>query len=473
MEKLEQLKKKGVNPYPSSCGREEKIAQAQDMLGDEVSVAGRIMAWRGHGKIKFTDLKDESGSMQIVFKAGEISAEEFEDLELLDVGDFLEVDGEVFETRTGEVSVLVKKYRLLSKSLRPLPDKWHGLKDVEARYRKRYLDFLFNPDAKEKILTRTKVIKAMREYLDQNGFIEVETPILETTASGALAKPFKTHIDAYDLDIFLRICMGELWQKMLMVAGFGRTYELGRAFRNEGVSKEHNPEFTMMEYYMGYADFEDNMAFQEQLVAYVVKQATGDYEIEYQGRKINFEPPFPRKKFYEIIEEKTGVKVGEISHKELIKTAEEKGMEVEDEWGHTKLIDEFYKEFVRPDLTGPLFLTHHPVDLKPLAKIDPDNPALTESFQLLVAGFEISNNYSELNDPLIQARNFAEQKKMKDAGDEEAMAEDHEFVKALEYGMPPTSGTGIGIDRLVALITDSHSLREVMAFPLMKPKEEE
>ncbi len=472
LEKLRKIKKMGINPYPATCKREDKISQALDKMGKKAAVAGRIRAWRGHGKIKFADLEDETGQIQIVLREGDLSDELFEFTQHLDVGDFLAVQGEVFETRTKETSVLAKDFQLISKSLRPLPEKWHGLKDVESRYRLRYLDFLFNPKVKEKIITRTKVIKAVREYLDENGFLEVETPVLETNPSGTLAKPFKTHMNAYDLNLYLRICLGELWQKKMMVAGFEKTYELGKAFRNEGVSKEHNPEFTMLEYYWAYADFKDNMNFQEKLIAYVVKKGMGSLKVEYKGKKIDFTPPYPQKRFFEIIQEKSGVDVSSLSKEELIKKAEEKGMQVEEGWSHGKLIDEFYKEFVRPDLLGPIFLTHHPVDLKPLAKLSPENPDLVQSFQLIVDGMELSNNYSELNDPLKQAENFAEQEKMREQGDEEAMTNDEAFVEALEYAMPPTTGTGIGIDRLVAILTDSHSLREIITFPLMKPKEE-
>ena len=471
IEKLQKIKKAGINPYPSSCIKKNTANETQGMEGKKTAVAGRIRAWRGHGNMQFADLHDETGKIQIVFKADEFKKEEFKFLKLLDIGDFLAVQGKVFKTKSGEVSVLVKNFQLLAKSLRPLPDKWHGISDIEGRYRRRYLDFIFNKSVKEKILLRTKAIKAIREYLDNNGFIEVETPILETTASGALAKPFKTHINAYSMDVFLRICIGELWQKRLMAAGFEKTYELGRAFRNEGVSKEHNPEFTMLEYYWAYADFKQNMDFQEKLIAFVVKKATGEYKVEYQKEIIDFTPPYPRKKYFDLIKEETNIDIPKLTKEELSKKAKHLGLKIDKKWSFPKLIDEFYKEFVRPKIKGPMFLTHHPVELKPLAKLDQQDQGVVESFQLLIAGFEVSNNYSELNNPLAQLKNFNQQKEMKEKGDEEAMVKDNDFIEALEYGMPPTTGTGIGIDRFVSLISDSHSIREVITFPLMKPKE--
>lgn len=471
LKKLGELQGKGIDPYPAVVKRDSTIFQARKKTGEKKAVAGRIMAWRGHGKMQFADLEDESGKIQVVFKADVLDKDKFGRLRFFDIGDFLAVQGEVFKTKAGEISVLVKNLQLLSKSLRPLPSKWHGLKDKEERYRYRYLDFLFNKKAKEKIEIRAKALKAIREFLGKEGFIEVETPILEIQASGAIAKPFTTHINAYDLNLYLRVCMGELWQKRLIVGGFEKTFELGKAFRNEGVSKQHNPEFTMLEYYWAYADYRMNMALQEKLIAYVVKNSVGGLRIKYQGKEIDFTPPYPRKKFKEVIRDETGLDIDKYKSKEnLIKAVKKHDLKFDHRWGWTHIVDEFYKELVRPKLKGPMFLTHHPADLKPLAKRDPDDSEYTESFQLVVNGFELSNNYSELNDPIDQGKRFAEQKKLDKAGDDETMAEDDEFVESLEYGMPPTTGAGIGIDRLVAVLTDSHSLREVIAFPLMKPK---
>jgi len=472
LEKLEEITKSGINPYPAKPTRTHKITDALNSLDDVVSIAGRIRSVRGHGNLIFMDLEDASGKMQVMVRKNNIKAEEFDLVKKLDMGDFLSATGKVFKTKTDEITVDATGVQLLSKSLRPLPDTWYGLKDAEERYRRRYIDMILNPEVKEKIVLRSKIIQKIREFLLNEGFIEVETPVLETTASGALASPFKTHIKAYDMDLYLRICIGELWQKKLMVAGFEKTFEIGRAFRNEGVDREHNPEFTMLEYYYGYADYEINMEMQERLMGFVVKEATGSYEVEIGGKKINFEPPYPRKKFRDVILETTGVDIDAYQElSDLQKAIKDHGLKVDENWGKGHLVDEFYKEYVRPNLAGPLFLTHHPKDLKPLAKEDPNYPGYTQSFQLIANGFELSNNYSELNDPIDQAQRFAKQKALEQAGDNETMTSDEEFVEALEYGMPPVSGTGIGIDRLVAILTNSHHIREVIAFPLMKPKE--
>lgn len=472
IDKLNQIKKLGIDPYPAESEREQTIDQARKMMAKNVKVAGRIMAYRGHGKITFADLADESNKIQLVFRSDNFKDKQKKLLDLLDIGDFLQVSGKVFKTKTNEISIEVANFKLLSKSLRPLPHKWHGLKDVEERYRKRYLDFILNPEARQKIAIRTKVIQAMRQFLVKEGFLEVETPILETHASGALAKPFKTHINAYDMDLYLRICMGELWQKRLITAGFEKTFELGKAFRNEGVSKEHNPEFTMLEYYWAYADYKDNMKLQEKLVAYAVKKATGSLKIKYEDKKIDFTPPYPRKKYRDVILTKTSLDIEKFKDSTKLKAAvKNKGLKVEKGWSWGRTVDEFYKEFIRPKLIGPLFLTHQPAELKPLAKKDPQDPNYTQSFQLMAAGFELSNNYTEINDPIDQKERFDQQKELAKKGEDETMATDLDFVETLEYGMPPTTGAGIGIDRLVALLTNSHSLREVIAFPLMKPKE--
>jgi len=471
VDKLDQIKKLGVNPYPARCEREQTIAKARKIMGKAVVVAGRLMAYRGHGQIIFADLVDQSGKIQLVFRIDDLKDKQKKILELLDIGDFLQTSGKIIKTKTGEVSIEVSDFKLLAKSLRPLPHKWHGLKDIEERYRKRYLDFILNLEARKKIIIRTKTIHAIREFLVKEGFLEVETPILEAHASGALAKPFKTHINTYDIDLYLRICMGELWQKRLIVASFEKTFELGKAFRNEGVSKEHNPEFTMLEYYWAYADFQDNMKLQEELVSFTVKKATGSLKIKYENKKIDFTPPYPRKKYRDIILAKTELDIEKFSNLTRLKAeVKKRGLKVEKGWSWGRTVDEFYKEFVRPNLVGPIFLTHHPVELKPLAKKDPENENYVQSFQLMAAGFELSNNYTELNDPLDQKKRFEEQKKLAEKGEDETMAADLDFVKTLEYGMPPTTGAGIGIDRLVALLTNSHSLREVIAFPLMKPK---
>jgi len=472
IEKLTQIRNLGINPYPATILRKQSIIQVRQMMDQDVAIAGRIRSIRGHGNLYFLDLEDSSAKIQIMLRKDLISDSIFTLVKLLDIGDFVAIQGKVITSKTGEITVEVLDLQIASKSLRPLPDSWYGLKDVEERYRHRYVDMILNPEVREKIVIRSNVVQKIREFLLGEGFLEVETPILEITASGALANPFLTHIKAYDMDLFLRICMGELWQKKLMIAGFEKTFEIGRAFRNEGVDREHNPEFTMMEYYYGYADYKINMEMQERLMAFVVKEVTGSYVVKVGEHEINFEAPYPRRTFVEIIKEKTNLDIlAYQTLEELQKAMQDYGFRIDPKWGKSHLIDEFYKEYVRPNLIQPVFVTHHPKDLKPLAKEDPDMPGYTQSFQLLASGFELSNNYSELNDPIDQLERFNKQKELDAAGDDETMTSDEEFVEALEYGMPPVSGTGIGIDRFVSLLTNSHHIREVIAFPLMKPKE--
>lgn len=470
LEKLKKLIEFGIDPYPSKTPVFWSIAKMrQKKPGENAAVAGRIMALRGHGKIFFLDLLDDSAKIQCFFEENTLG-EKIKLVELLDVGDIIHVEGKLFLTQAGELTVKVEIFTLLAKSIRPLPDKWHGFQDEEERFRKRYLDFLFNPEAKKKIELRAKVLAALRREMEAHGFLEVETPVLETSASGALAKPFKTHINAYDLDLFLRICMGELWQKKLMVAGFSKTYEIGRAFRNEGVDREHNPDFTLLEYYWAFADYEKNMEFQEELIATIVYKVMATYEVKHQNDVINFKPPYPKVTFKQLFLDKLNLNIDELSSDAIFDFARSHSIEVKKEWGKGKLLDEIYKDQIRPHLLQPMFLIDHPVELKPLAKKKKGNSAYVESFQLLVAGFELANSYSELNDPQDQSDRFEDQEKMKENSDEETMEADASFVEALEYGMPPVSGTGIGIDRLVAVLADSHNLRETIAFPLMKPE---
>ncbi len=469
IDKLNKLRALGVNPYPSKTPAFIAIAEAKKKKNnDQVAIVGRIMARRGHGKILFMDLFDGTEKMQCFFEENSLK-EQMKLLDMLDIGDFLHIDGVLFTTQAGELTVKVDNFTLLSKSIRPLPDKWHGLTDEEERYRKRYLDFIFNKEAKEKIITRAKILGYIREFMTKNGFLEVETPVLEAAASGALAKPFATHINAYDMDIYLRICMGELWQKKLMVAGFTKTFEIGRAFRNEGVDREHNPDFSLMEYYFAYADYEKNMDFQEKLIAEVVFKSVGSYEVKHGDGVINFAPPYPRVSYRDLFKDKLKINIDAMTKDEVFEYARNNKVEVKKEWGKGKLLDEIYKDKIRPFLQQPMFLIDHPVELKPLAKKTKD-AKYVESFQLLAGGFELSNNYSELNDPFDQEERFDEQGEVQKRSDEETMMADESFVESLEHGMPPVSGAGIGIDRLVAILTDSHTLRETIAFPLMKPE---
>lgn len=472
--KLNELNEMGINAYPAKINRKQTVKQAlEEKEGAELSVAGRVMTKRDMGKLMFCHLQDETGRMQIAFKQDDIGVDSYKLFsKKIDAGDIVEIHGSKFITHKGEPSILVKEWKILAKALLPLPDKFHGLNDEEARYRKRYLDFLVNPEEKEKILVRGKILRYIREFLQQENFIEVETPVLETISSGAMARTFDTHLNAYDLDVHLRICMGELWQKRLLVGGFEKTFEMGRAFRNEGVDHQHNPEFTMLEYYWAYADYEDNMALHEKLIPYVVENSIGKLEVEVDGNKINFAGPYPRITFHDAVLQYSGIDIDEyVDIEELKKVMSAKGYDHENLTERGKLLDNLYKQSARRKLIQPTFVLNYPIELKPLAK-KAEDPRYTEMFQLIVNGFELSNSYTELNDPIDQRERFEEQVKNKEQGDDEAMANDWSYVEALEHAMPPATGTGIGIDRFAALITGSHTLREVTAFPLMKPVEE-
>lgn len=475
LKKLADLSKSGINPYPAQTIRNFTLKQALEKSdGEIVTVAGRIMTKREMGKLTFCHLQDETGKIQIAFKQDIIGTDSYKLFtKKIDSGDIISIEGERFMTHKGEKSILVKKWTLLSKALLPLPDKFHGLNDEELRYRKRYLDFLINPEQKEKILVRSRVLRYMREFMYQAGFIEIETPVLETISSGAMAKTFNTHLNAYDLDVHLRICMGELWQKRLLVGGFEKIFELGRAFRNEGVDHQHNPEFTMIEYYWAFADSKENAKFHEKLIPFVVQNSIGKLEVEIEGKKINFTPPYARISFHDAVLKHSGIDINDYPDVDSLKKIMiEKGYDPGNLTERGKIIDNLYKQSTRPKIIQPTFVTDYPIELKPLAKKAAD-PRYTEMFQLIVNGFELSNSYTELNDPIDQRQRFEEQAKNKSQGDEEAMENDWDFVEAMEHGMPPATGTGIGIDRFTALITGSHTLREVTAFPLMKPKKTE
>ncbi len=471
--KLSDLIVANVNPYPAHVERSHTVKEALNKsIGDTVIIAGRLVAKREMGKLSFSQIQDESGKIQIVIKKDEIKEEDFKLFtKKIDLGDFLTIEGERFQTKNGEESILVKKWTLLSKALRPLPDKFHGLQDDEVRYRKRYLDFLANPEQKEKIIIRSKVVRYMREFFYEKDFIEVETPMLETVASGAMAKKFDTHLNAFDLPVHLRICIGELWQKRLMVGGFEKTFEIGRAFRNEGVDFQHNPEFTMVEFYWAFANLEDNIKLHEEMLPFIIEKSIGTLKVTHEGNKIDFTAPYPRVTFHDVVLKYSGIDINDHDTPQtLAKAMKEKQYEVEPGENRRSLLDSLYKQAARPHIIQPTFVLDYPVELKPLAK-KAEDPRYTNMFQLLVNGFELSNSYTELNDPVDQKERFEAQAKAAAEGDEEAMEYDEDYVEALEHGMPPTTGTGIGIDRLVALITGSHTIREVTAFPLMKPKD--
>jgi lysyl-tRNA synthetase class 2 len=438
----------------------------------EVSVAGRVITLRPMGKALFAHLQDATGKLQIYLRQDIVGEDSFKDFEeIVDPGDILGVRGRLFRTNTGELTVEVKEWVLLAKSLHPLPEKWHGLKDVEVRYRQRYLDLIANERARRVFFLRSRLISEIRRFLDSKGFLEVETPILQPIASGANAKPFITYHNYLEQNLYLRIAP-ELYLKRLIVGGINRVYELGKNFRNEGVDTTHNPEFTMLEFYCAYWDYKDLMVFTEELFSYLLNQLMGGLKITYQGKELDFTPPFKRYRYFELLEEKTG-KDKDFFLRDvegLRKLAKEIGVPKAETLTHAKLIDKVFDLLVEDELWGPCFVIDFPKLLSPLAKTHREDPDLVERFELFVAGKEIANAYTELNDPMEQRERFLEQLKEKEMGDEEAMAMDEDFIRALEYGMPPTAGEGIGIDRLVMLLADVDSIREVILFPALRQK---
>ncbi len=474
--KVRTLRDAGYDLYPAKVGRTHSLTQLRndfaklEKASQRLVVVGRVMTLRTHGGISFATIRDGSGDFQIAFQENVLGTK-YTATDDLDLGDFIEVGGTAFTTKRGEPSVSAQDFRIISKALRPLPEKWHGLKDPEERYRKRYLDMLTNPETREKLLKRATLVRVLREELHAEGFSEIENPVLELAASGAAAKPFSTHIDAYDLDLYLRIAVGELWQKRSLVGGFEKIYEIGRAFRNEGVDYSHNPDFTMLEYYWAYADYEDNISLHERMIPAVVKKTAGTLKVTYGDDEIDFTPPYPRITFADAIKESSGIDISKTPDADSLASAiSAAGYEAEKGASYAKLLDDLFKDSYRAGAIQPVFVTHYPSILKPLAKKSPDFPGTAEMFQLIVATVELSNSYTELNDPEDQRARFEEQAEMAAAGDPEAMQIDTEYIEALEYGMPPATGTGIGIDRFAALLTDSHSIREVTAYPLMKPR---
>jgi lysyl-tRNA synthetase class 2 len=438
----------------------------------EVSVAGRLITLRPMGKALFAHLQDATGRLQIYLRQDIVGEDSFKDFEeIVDPGDLLGVRGRLFRTNTGELTVEVKEWVLLAKSLHPLPEKWHGLKDVEVRYRQRYLDLIANEHARKVFFLRSRLISEIRRFLDAKGFLEVETPILQPIASGANAKPFITYHNYLEQNLYLRIAP-ELYLKRLIVGGINRVYELGKNFRNEGVDTTHNPEFTMLEFYCAYWDYKDLMVFTEELFSYLLNQLVGGLKITYQGKELDFTPPFKRYRYFELLEEKTG-KDKDFFLRDiegLRRLAKEVGVPKAETLTHAKLIDKVFDLLVEDELWGPCFVIDFPKLLSPLAKTHREDPDLVERFELFVAGKEIANAYTELNDPVEQKERFLEQLKEKEMGDEEAMSMDEDFIRALEYGMPPTAGEGIGIDRLVMLLADVDSIREVILFPALRQK---
>jgi len=479
--KLERLRQRGVDPYPARSQRTHTAVQAiaafeqaESNAGESptVQVAGRLRAMRVMGKSTFAHLEDGSGRIQIYATQDDLGAETYACFKQdLDIGDFIGVQGPMFRTRTGEITVRIQGYQLLSKALHPLPEKWHGLKDVETRYRRRYIDLLANPEVRRIFVTRSRIVTAMRRFLDEQGFLEVETPTLQPIYGGAMARPFVTHHNALDMTLYLRIS-DELYLKRLIVGGFEKVYEICKDFRNEGVSTKHNPEFTAMECYWAYADYNDMMWLTEHMVAFIAEQALGSTRFIFQGQTVDVSPPWQRRTLRDAIRELTGIDYMEFPTLQALWTeVRRRGLDVSPQptWG--KLIDELLGEVVEPTLIQPTFIKDYPIDISPLAKASADDPTHVERFEVFMGGLECGNAYSELNDPLTQRERFLQQGAGAEAGDEEAHPMDEDYVLALMHGMPPTGGLGIGIDRLTMLFTDQTSIREVILFPHMRSRE--
>lgn len=474
-EKLQSFVERGIEPFGMRFEVTHHASDIRKEFGDiegevdagEVSIAGRIMAIRGHGKAAFATLTDKSGSIQIYFKLDILGEEKYSEFKLLDIGDIIGLRGQVFKTKRGELTVRVEDFTLLAKSLRPLPEKFHGLKDVEIRYRQRYLDLIMNPEVRQTFIKRNKIIKAIRKYLDERDFLEVATPVLSTIAGGAAARPFITHHNALDTDLYLRIAT-ELNLKRLIVGGFERVYEMGRVFRNEGMDVRHNPEFTSVEIYQAYGDWRDLVEVTKGIVCAAAQAALGTTKITYQGVDIDLANA-PQMSMNEAVKNKTGKDFLSCeSVDEARALADSIGVAYEKRFGIGGILNAVFEAKVEDDLIQPIFITHHPTEISPLAKKNFDDPRVTDRFEFFVYGRELANGFTELNDPIDQRARFEEQLKQREAGDQEAHVMDEDFIRALEFGMPPTGGLGIGVDRLVMLLTDSPSIRDVLLFPTMK-----
>lgn len=483
LQRLHTLRERGVNPYPNCVVRTHTIAETlqhfEARQGEEhtQTLVGRIRLMRDMGKAAFAHIEDGSGRIQIYFRVNDIGEEAFKTLKLLDLGDFVQVSGFLFLTRTQERTLHVRDLRLLSKSLRPLPEKFHGLEDVETRQRKRYLDLLANAEtARDIFVTRSRTITAMRRYLDEHAFIEVETPVLQPLYGGATARPFVTHHNALERDLYLRIAT-ELYLKRLIVGGMERVYEIGRDFRNEGIDRGHNPEFTAMECYQAYADYNDIMKLVEEMLCFIAREVKGSPTITYQGTEIDLTPPWPRISLLQAIAEHTGIDVNQFPNKESLATEMRmRGYEADPTLGRGRLIDDLKGAMMRkgiPALKQAFFLIDYPLDVSPLAKQHSEIVGLTDRFQPFVGGLELGNAFTELNDPLDQRARFEDQMRQRAQGDDEAQVLDEDFLEALEIGMPPTGGLGIGVDRLAMLMADQESIRDVILFPTMRKTAEE
>ncbi len=473
--KMAAIAAQGIEPfgrkYNVTHHAEDILAGFEQMEGQTVRVAGRLIAVRGHGKASFAHLMDMSGKIQIYFRQDVLGEKAYENFHLLDIGDIVGVEGVVFRTNRGEISVKATSFDFLAKSLRPLPAKWHGLKDVEIRYRQRYLDLIVNPEVKNTFIVRSRIIQALRRILESRGFLEVETPMMHPIAGGAAARPFITHHNALDMTLYMRIAP-ELYLKRLIVGGFERVYELNRVFRNEGISIKHNPEFTMVELYQAFADYQDIMKLTEEVIAGVAQEVLGTTKITYQGKEIDLTPPWTRMTMTEAVKKFAGVDFEKIKTIDEARSAADRlNVKYEDKNGIGGILNNIFEAFAEEHLIQPTFIIGHPTEISPLAKRNKDNPEITDRFEAFIFAREMANGFSELNDPIDQEGRFLNQVAQRESGDDEAHMMDRDYVTALEYGMPPTGGLGIGIDRLVMLLTDNYSIRDVILFPHMRHKE--
>lgn len=478
---MSNLRDQGIDPFGQRFERthtsQQLISEYDELTKEQleenevpVSLAGRIMTKRGKGKAGFAHVQDLTGQIQLYVRKDAIGEEQYEIFSSVDIGDLVGVEGVLFKTKVGELSIKVKDFTLLTKALRPLPDKYHGLKDIEQRYRQRYLDLITNPESKQTFISRSRIIQSMRRYLDNHGYLEVETPMMHSIAGGAAARPFVTHHNALDMELYMRIAI-ELHLKRLIVGGLEKVYEIGRVFRNEGVSTRHNPEFTMIELYEAYADYKDIMALTENLIAHIAQEVLGTTKIQYGDQEVDLTPEWTRLHMVDAIKQYTGVDFwGETSVEEARALAKEHGVEITEHMQYGHIVNEFFEQKVEEQLIQPTFIYGHPVEISPLAKKNAEDPRFTDRFELFIVAREHANAFTELNDPIDQRERFEAQLKEKEQGNDEAHEMDDDFIEALEYGMPPTGGLGIGIDRLVMLLTNAPSIRDVLLFPHMRQR---
>jgi lysyl-tRNA synthetase class 2 len=477
-QKLKELREKGINPYPYSFDQKHHAAEInskyeklkpEEQTKDKVSVAGRIMQLRSMGKIAFVHVQDQSGKVQLYFRENDLGKDKYKLLKKFDIGDIIGAKGKVFKTKKGEVTIYVDDFEMLTKSLLPLPEKWHGLKDDEIRYRQRELDLISNPKVKEDFMKRAEIYKAIREFMDKKGFMEVQTPILQTQYGGANARPFVTKVNAWDMKMYLRIAY-EIHLKKLIVGGFEKIFSIGSCFRNEGVDKTHNPEFAMMEIQWAYKDYEDTMKITEELWEYVAKKVNGTTKVEYGGKKIDLKAPWKRIRMVDAIKKYAEIDIEKMSDDEIADFAAKHNIECKP-FSRGEAIAGIFEAFVEEKLVQPTHIYDHPRETSPLAKPHRKDPRFVERVEAFINGWEVGNNYSELTDPIVQREQLDEQAKKGRAGDEEAHPLDESYITALKYGLPPNAGTGIGIDRMVMLLTGAESIRDVIIFPIMKPEE--